>query len=300
MNQKTNDLQVLTLVNSNNQKEDIRIKTTKDRNQYSLTNNLWIRNFTKEDTRPLDINDLYTEKEIQISIENEIRNTKLIVPNISTESFEFDSIVIISHGFGFRENHAKLIESINSYNNKQVFCVNNTVLLWNAKKYPNFYLTNSFTKPSGMLFQPRLICNQRMDYDFLKSYRNNKFVYSPTPNYKFSSPNSLDETYFIDEYRNPICAAINCAYKFRASRIFLAFCSEGYEKYKDGMVECDNNIYLYPQQKMANDIINHMIFWYRYSNPNSKIFYTGLKNSFSFAKYLHINDFIEAVNYEGP
>lgn len=299
METKNNDLRVISVTNSNNQKENVSIKTTKDRNQYSLTNNIWVRNFTRDDTKPIDINDLYEDEEIQTCIENEIKNSKLIVPNISTENFEIDSVVIISNGFEFRENHKNIIESIDTFDNKQVFCVNKTILLWNANKYPNFYLTNSFTKPTGMNFYPRLICSQRMDYNFLKSYRNNKFVYSPTPNYKFSSPNSIDETFFIDDYRNPICAALHCAYKFKAERIFLAFCSEGYSDKKEGMVDAGEGVCMYPQQKMANDIINHMIFWYRYSNPNTKIFYTGLKNSFSFAKYLKVNDFIEAVNYEG-
>jgi hypothetical protein len=298
METKSSDLRSISVTNSNNEKENISIRTTKDRNEYSLTNNLWIRNFTRDDTRPVDINDLYSENEIQLCIENEIKNSKLIVPNIATENFDIHTIVIISNGFGFRDNHKKLIESISTYEGKQIFCVNNTVLLWNAKKYPNFFLTNSFNRPSGMNFYPRLLCSQRMDYDFLKNYRNNKFVYSPTQNYKFSSPNSLDETCFIDEYRNPICASINCAYKFNATRIFLAFCSEGYENEKDGMINVEENLFMYPQQKVANDVINNMIFWYRYSNPNVKIFHTGVKNSFSFAKYLRLDDFIEAVNYE--
>ena len=47
---------------------------------------------------------------------------------------------------------------------------------------------------------------------------------------------------------------------------------------------------MYPQQKLANKIINSMIFWYLVNNPQSKIFYTGLKNSFSLAKYIDIKD----------
>ncbi len=300
MENKTNDLRVLSIINSENQKENISIKTTKDRNEYSLANNLWVRNFTRDDTKALDINELYSENEIRLCIENEIKNSKLAVPNISTEDFDFNSVIIISNGYGFRENHKQLIESIKTYDGRQVICVNNTVIAWNANKYPNFYLTNSFYRLSAMNFLPRLICSQRIDYDFLKSYRNNKFVYSPTPNYKFSSPNAIDETCFIDEYRNPICAALACAYKFKASRIFLAFCSEGYEKQRDGMIDVGNGIFMYPQQQLANNLINHMIFWYRYSNPLIKIFHTGLKNSFSFAKYLKVEDFIEAVNYERP
>lgn len=300
MDLKVNDLRVITVNNSNNEKESISVKTTKDRNEYSLADSIWVRNFAREDTKPLDINDLYTNDEIRICIENEVRNSKIIVPNISTENFDFKSVVIISNGYGFRENHKKLVESINNYDGRQVLSVNNTIISWNATKYPNFYLTNSFNKPSSMNFLPRLICSQRMDYDFLKNYRNNKFVYSPTPNYKFSSPNSIDETCFIDEYRNPICASISCSHKFRASRIFLAFCSEGYETKKEGMIDVGDGIFMYPQQILANNIINHMIFWYRYSNPSVKIFYTGNKNSFSFAKYLRVDDFIEAVNYERP
>jgi len=72
----------------------------------------------------------------------------------------------------------------------------------------------------------------------------------------------------------------------------LAFCSSGFKQNRDATVEIEEGIYQYPVQITADQIIDGNLFWYNFSNRSSKIYHTGVKNSYKFSKYLTLDDFI--------
>jgi hypothetical protein len=285
-----NKINKLTLFNSEGNKEDFIIKEGVNRNVYLKCDSFWIRNPNVIGSVPQDINNVYSDNEIKTYIENEIYNSKLNIPNIETETFEWETVIIVSNGFGFKNNHQELLDKFPNSRKSIVISANNTPRFWESKRLPNYYVTNNLNDFSNFKFLPILIAGKRSNPLSIVKYRNMKYFYSHTPSYNFNSPSDRNSLLYIDDYRNPICAALSCCNNYRVQNIVLAFCSEGYDVKRDGMEYISDDVYMYPQQKLANKIINSMIFWYLVNNPQSKIFYTGLKNSFSLAKYIDIKD----------
>jgi hypothetical protein len=287
----------LTLFNAEGNKEDFVLKEGINRNVYLKKDSFWIRNPNGIGSIPQDINNMYSEIEIRKNIENEIYNSKLNIPNIETETFEWENVIIVSNGYGFKNDHADLLDGFPNSRKSIVISVNNTPRFWESKRLPNYYITNNLNDFSNFKFLPILIAGKRSDPVSIVKYKNMKYFYSHTPSNNFKSPSDTNSLLYIDDYRNPICAAISCCNHYKVKNLILAFCSEGYENKKDGMEYISDNVYMYPQQKLANSIINGMLFWYLVNNPQSKIFYTGLKNSFSLAKYIDNTDFKGIYSY---
>lgn len=288
----------VTVLNFEGEKETVNVKVNEDRNEYSKSDDIWIRNPNKQNVSPIDINNYFNEEEIKILVENEIKNSKLNIPDIEIENFNWETVVIVSNGYGFYKNHKNIFDKINISQKKVVLSVNNSLRFWESAKVPQYYLINQLNPPTNIKFLPILIASKRCNHEYIKKYRNMKYFYTNTPSYLFASPITKGASFFIDDYRNPIVAAFNCAMHFNTKRIFLAFCSEGYESFKDGMEKVDDEKYIYPQQKLANDVVNKNIFWNKIQNNQLQVFYTGLKKSFSFAKYLEEEDFIRVINDE--
>lgn len=286
------------VVNFFGDKESVNIKVNSDRNEYCKSNDFWIRNCKKSNVAPLDINEYFSTDEIKLLIENEIKNSKLNIPDIEIENFNWDTVVIVSNGYGFYKEHKEIFDNIQISQKRVVLAVNNSLRFWESQKIPQYYLINQINPPTNIKYLPILIASKRCNNEYIKKYKNMKYFYTNTPSYMFSSPAVRETTFFIDDYRNPICAAFNVAVHFGAKKIFLAFCSEGYDTYKDGMEKLEEDTYIYSQQILANDIVNKNIFWNKVHNNQLQIFYTGLKKSFSFAKYLEYDDFVSVVNDE--
>jgi len=290
-------LKFLPILNAEGKREDMLFRVDASRNEYIQIGNYWIRNFAKANVVSKDINDLYNDEEIKVLIDNEIKNAKLNAPNILDENFSFENVLIIGDGFGFDE-HKDLLNNI-----REDFCViaiNNTMRFWQAIKLPDFFLVtnpfeNIFSQTPEKAF-PKLIASRRANNKFVSFYRNIKYFYDPACDSKYQSPISKDAVQFIDEYRNPVCAALGCAYYFNAKNIFLAYCSDAYKEMRPGCDKISDGIFCYPQQILANKIINANIFWNKLSNTNNMIYYTGIKNSFTFAKYLQNGDFNKMIS----
>jgi hypothetical protein len=281
-----NKIKKVTILNSIGNKEDFIIRDDSNRNQHLKCKDYWIRNPNKTGAVPEDINDLYSENEIKLLIQNEIYNSKLNIPNVETETFEWENVIILGNGYGFKNEHIKLLDDFPNDRKNIVIAVNNTPRFWESKRLPNYYLTNNLSDFSNFKFFPILIAGKRSNPISIMKYRNMKYFYSHTPSYKFRSPTDSDSSFYVDDYRNPICAAINCCNYYKAKNLILAFCSEGYESQRDGMEKINEFLFAYPQQILADSIINANLFWYLTNNPQSKIFYTGIKNCFSMAKYI--------------
>ena len=66
---------------------------------------------------------------------------------------------------------------------------------------------------------------------------------------------------FLDDYRNPICAAINLAFHFGVKRLMLMCCDESYSQERPSCVKLHNNLYTYPQHIISQKIIDANLYW---------------------------------------
>jgi hypothetical protein len=69
------------------------------------------------------------------------------------------------------------------------------------------------------------------------------------------------ETYYIDDYRNPICAAIGFAHQFGAEKILLLCCDDSFKEKRDFSVELHNGLHTYPHHVRSQEIIDANLYW---------------------------------------
>ena len=263
-------------------------KKHKNTNEYLRVGNYWIRNFSGESLRPIDINNFYYNIPLQNIIDNEMRNGNLRHPQLEPEIFsKYTNLLIVSDGLGFYDNH-ELFKSINS--STCVITVNQAARFWNASIFPDYFLVNNPDDSClvGLPIKrfPKLIASRKTSHSFLQKYKNIVCMYDAVPDDYYESHISKNSEHRLDDYRNPICAAISLANKFFHGNIFLAFCSSAYKEQREGTVEIEPGVYQYPPQKTADEIIDGNLFWYRAGHMQSKIFHTGIKNSYKFSKYV--------------
>jgi hypothetical protein len=281
--------------NARNEDVDITVRLSSNSNEYLKIGNYWIRNFGGDSVKPVDLNKLHAESEIQLIIDNEINNSKLRHPVIDPETINGRDVLIVSDGYGF-ENH-KLFDKVR--NDVCIIAVNHAARFWESARFPNFLLINNPTDGAMSCLPtrafPRLLASRRTYTKFLQSYNNIIYFYDPVPQEEYSSPIFKENQTMVDDYRNPVCAAIALAHKYRLGNIYLASCSSAYTESRFGTNEIEDGLHQYPQQKLGDDIIDANLFWYKFSNKYSKIYHTGIENSYQFSTYLQTDDFIKAL-----
>jgi hypothetical protein len=284
---------------SQSEKYKVSVRFHNSGNQYALSDSkkIWIRNFGVLHANPLDINSLYSEDEIKIIINNELVNNYHKNSSYEPENLADKNVFIVSDGYGFE----KSFEMINSLEikNSYIILTNNSLKLWEIKKYlPSLFVVNNPYKDclaniNKKIF-PRLLASSKTYPEFFKNYnfKAGLYIYHSTPQINYQAPVKNDYSNYIDDYRNPICAAlINCFYG-NAKKIYLMSCSDGYKEERHGSYLV-NNVYQYPQQTLADEIINLNIFWYLANKPQTTIKYFGINKSFCFAQYIDQEQFEE-------
>jgi len=272
------------------------LKQHKTNNEYFKIEDIWVRNFLKKKAIPLDLNRFFKEEEIKLIIDNEIKNSKMNLTNLYQENFNYEKAIIISDGYGF-EKHIDLIESLPP--RTCLITVNLAAKLWNAKVLPTFMLISNpdYSCKSQMPIRvfPRLLASRRTNNDFLSNYKNLVYLYDVVPDEWYQSPNSKASDLFIDEYRNPICAALGLCNYFGVNKIFLGYCADAYTEERAGTVKIQDGFYNYPQQNLANKIIDASLLWYKLGVPGLKVFHTGVEKAFSFSRHLDQENFNKAI-----
>ena len=277
----------------------VTIKVHKNRNEYIKVDDYWIRNFGKPDVDIRDLNNLYDKDDLKNIVANEIRNTKFNHPEIANETFSFNKVLIVSDGFNFHQ-HKDVFPELSE--DTCVIAVNQALRLWQSIVFPEYYLICNTTDAAMSYLPkkqfPKLIASRRTYHNFVKNYRNIIYLYDPSPDFTYQSPYTKEALLLVDDYRNPICAAIGLAYFMKASKIFLAYCSHAYKEPRDGTEKLEEGIYQYPQQRLGDKIVDGNLLWYRENFPDVSIYHTGIKNSFMFAKYLSSSEFTDKLIYE--
>lgn len=246
------------------------IKKNKNKNQYILDNGIYIRDFTNQEAPAIDLNNMSNDSDKNLFIENELNNMSKRIPQFEFNS-NFEKIIIVNNGYNFSNLQFALSKVPK---NVCILAVNGALRDWRlisklskSERSINYYVVNNPYEecleyiPSVHNYFPLSICSTRTNPEFLNLYKGNKRFYCPSNNETYSgTPKTLFE-FKIDDYRNPVCASLNIAYKFNASKIFLFCCDDSFDKKKPGSVELDNNLFCYPQQIFSNNIIGNMCYW---------------------------------------
>jgi hypothetical protein len=252
----------------------MRIKKYKNGNEYLLTpQGMWVRNFTKQFVPYKDINKTINQEDYFLFLQNEIINGKQRYPWIDTENLFHENIVIVSDGFDFKSMH-QLLGSLPS--NVAIIAVNGALAKWEVtSRNPNYYVVNNPYKECMRYLPtrkslPRCIASNRTYHKFLSSYSGSKYRYMPVNEEVYCGYKSKEIDYQIDDYRNPICAAISLAYRFRASKILLFCCDDVFKDKRPGAIELENGRWMYEQQGIIHGLIDASLHWLK-SNSHMSV-----------------------------
>ncbi len=269
----------------------MKIKKHKNKNQYLYSNHVYIRDFTSE-VKGIDLN---IDKDYDAYVENEFENLTKKYPFIDKENFKHEKVLIVSDGYDFDKKAEFLY---NLPNNITIICVNRSLSKWSSgSRVPNYYLVNNPYKeclnylPNKSVY-PKCISSIRTNKDFLNSYHGIKYLYIPTHN-EFYSGVKLAPNYFIDDYKNPVCAAISIAYRFQARKILLYCCDDSFDQERPGAENLGNNLWRYPQHGLSQNIIDGMAFWLK----NKKIEIADHSNNGIYNNIPYINSSEDLMRY---
>ena len=92
----------------------------------------------------------------------------------------------------------------------------------------------------------------------------------------------------IEDYRNPVCAALKISFKFGCENILLLCADDSFKENRPGSVLLENGFYCYPQQNFATEIIDGCSYWLRKNKNN--LFYNSKSKKLNNATYIEIED----------
>ena len=210
-----------------------------------------------------------------------------------------------SKGYNFLENQKVLADLPK---NVIVIGTNRTLANWklvgektDKKRAMNYYVVNNpFEECNNFLpkkhkYFPKCIASSRTNSNFLEDYRGEKYLYQPMYDSYYNTSLS-NESFKIDDYRNPICAAVTIAYWLKAKKIALLCCDGSFEKNMAGSIKLENGLYTHPQHITCQQILDTMFYWL--STKNIEISDTDNENIIS-VENLNKNPFIDIIMEPG-
>lgn len=247
----------------------IRIKKHK-KNEYLMAEGVWIRNpYLK--ASPLDLNDM-ASRDMDAFIENETSN--LSVDHIKLDEFDdqpMERVVICSDGYMWKERQTVLAQIPNS--KVKVIGVNGSLAKWDMvgslsekKRVMSHYLLNNPYRecmsylPKRHRYFPSLIASTRTFHGFFEHYKEKPKFYKPTADAKYSGI-PRDGCMNLDDYRNPICAAISYCVRKRVKKLAFLCCDESFGDERPASEKMANGLYQYPQQIKSQRIIDAQLHW---------------------------------------
>jgi hypothetical protein len=273
------------------------IKKHKNKNQYAVVDGVYVRDFTAFGPIPVDINRLYTEADHALNVANELENMNHRTPSIDNEQIQHHNVVIVSDGYDFK-NKQKLLALLPK--DVAIIAVNGALKKWQlvgdkseTKRAINYYVTNNPYEeclnylPTEHRYYPKCVASTRTNPKFIRLYQGLKYFYCPTENEVFSGIRQRP-SYRIDDYRNPICAALGLAYRFKAFNILLFCCDDSFVDERPSAIQLENGLWCYQQQIMSQKIIEANCFWLKSQNIKVNDFSSGIK--YDNAPYINLNE----------
>lgn len=278
----------------------MRIKKHRNNNEYLLSKGgYWIRNMCKQNVPSIDINQISQENDYHLFLENEAFNKRLKLPMISNESHVHRNIIIISDGFDFSKK-SKILCNISS-KEVTVIAVNGALASWelvgalspheNHRKIDYYIVNNPYKEcikflPTKHRYYPPCIASTRTNKNFLKQYIGSiRYLYQPVLDEKYSGmfANSL---WSIDDYRNPICAAIGIAYRFKVNNLLLLCCDDTLKEQRPASIPTHDGYWRYPQQEISEAIVDANLYWLKKAGAN--IAYHCVGSKYKNASYIDL------------
>ena len=260
---------------------------------YYVGDNLWVRNLTKKSVQALDLNNLIHKEDVEMILANETANHFKMLQAVDTEAINHNKIIIVSDGYGFEQSQ-KLLKNLPG--DVTIIGVNETISHWNIERKMDYYVVNNPYKecmnfiPDRMKIFPRLIASTRTYPEFIDKFGNMSYLYSPTTDY-FYSGYKVESDYFVDDYRNPICAAIGLSYKFEVKKLLLFCCDNAFGENRPGAEKLPNELWMYPQQKIAHNLIDGNLYWLK--NSKIKLGYYSKGLEYKHAEYIKEEDLVK-------
>lgn len=240
------------------------IKYHRNKHNYFYSGNgLWVRDFVKKSSSPVDINNLIPASDMPLLLDNENNNHNKMLQRIDTESFTHRKIVIVSDGHNFSARH-KLLEKLPQ--DVTIIGVNGVLSKWDSPKHMHYYVVNNPAAECERLLPgrwrvfPKCIASTRTSPKFIDKFNGFVLLYAPVPSVNYCG-NRLEADYLIDDYRNPVCAAVGLSYKFGVQKLLLLCCDSVYAEQKPATLGLPNGFWIYPQQKVAHDLIDGNLYW---------------------------------------
>lgn len=250
----------------------MRIKKLRNGNEYLETQDqIWVRNFCNVRSPITPLSPLEDPQEYPLLMENELHNLRNgRVVDVSNESVSFPNIVIISDGFDFEERH-KLLADLPS--NVSIFATNKALAKWrllerfsDKQRIVNYLITNNPYKeavnqiPNAHRYFPRCIASYRTNSKFVERYEGDVFYYHPANSKSYSGPKK-NSKYKIEDYRNPISASINLAFRFGVQKLLLFCCDNSFKEERPVAVKLENDLWTYPQHLISQRIFDAQLHW---------------------------------------
>lgn len=238
----------------------MKIKKTPTKNEYIRAGDIYVRNFAKKNVTPICISNMFVESDFKPVVANEEHNRRY--PSITDEKIHFTKVAIISDGYGFAAKQ-KLIASLPK--DVAILAVNGALRNWTSFKERTinaYVINNPYAEATRFLpsqYYPTCLISPRTNAEFCKKYKGDIYKYSPTPEQRFGQKH-LGE-YYIDDYRNPICACIGLAYQFGVEKLMLLCCDDSFEDKRDYAVQLKNGLWAYPQQMQSHEVIDANLYW---------------------------------------
>lgn len=241
-------------------------------NEYLLADDVWVRNPYKK-AEPVDVNDL-SNNELELFLRNETRN--MSAKDIKTDGMDeapIDNAVICSDGYMWKERQMVLADLPNK--NVKVVGVNGSLAGWrmvgelsDKKRVMSFYLVNNpypectTYLPRNHRYYPSLVASTKTCPEFLAGYQEKPVFYRATTDTNYSGL-PRDGCITLDDYRNPVCAAISFCVKRGVKKLVLLCCDESFAEERPASVRMKNGMYQYPQQIKSQLIIDRQLHWLR-------------------------------------
>jgi hypothetical protein len=264
----------------------------KNKNEYIMSGDVWVRNACKLKVPCVDINNMTTEEDRHVFLENELRNRIARKHFLSIEEplKIFRNVVIVSDGYAFNEKQFLLADL--PFREVAVFVVNGALAKWEMvgkhaakKRIIDLYVINipygcNHYLPSSHAYFPNCVASTRTNNYFIENYRGEISFYLPTPDSVYASQ-MKEVRPIIDDYRNPVCAAMWLARYFGAKKILLFCCDDSFAEKRPSAISLHNGLWTYEQHLRSQKIIDANAYWLLNGN-------TVIVDHSSGTKYKHI------------
>lgn len=238
------------------------IKKHKNKNVYKITEDgIWVRDFTKP-SKAIDVNSIIKTSDYKQFIFNEMNNAAFNLPSVDSDILRVSNVIIVSDGLDFKKKK-HVLKDLDAV----IIGVNGALNHWTEGKMDYYVVNNPYSSCMSFFpkhkYMPRCITSLRTFPDFIRKYvahGGDVYSYACTPNENFI-PRDIKPRFFIDDYRNPICAAISLAFRWNVEKLVLFCCDDSFYGDRPGAIHLFDEIYTYPQHLIAHRIIDSMLYW---------------------------------------